>query len=63
MQYADYFSVMPYSTMWRKQRREFHSNFNPAVLEIYHPIILDERIGFLENLLSNPSEFREHTKT
>ncbi|KAJ2917369.1 hypothetical protein MD484_g3052, partial [Candolleomyces efflorescens] len=63
MQYADYFSVMSYSTMWRKQRREFHSNFNPAALELYHPMILEERIGILKNLLADPREFREHTKS
>ncbi|RXW17960.1 hypothetical protein EST38_g7905 [Candolleomyces aberdarensis] len=54
---------MRYSPMWRKQRREFHANFNQAVVEIYHPIILDERIGFVKALSSHPSDYSEHTKT
>ncbi|KAJ2936604.1 hypothetical protein H1R20_g494, partial [Candolleomyces eurysporus] len=63
MGYDAYFSIMHYSPMWRRQRREFHLHFNPTVVNRYHPVMLDERISFLKDILSNPSEYRERSKS
>ncbi|KAJ2917332.1 hypothetical protein MD484_g3042, partial [Candolleomyces efflorescens] len=62
MKYDENFSLMRYSPLWRKQRREFHSHFNHAVVDVYHPIILEERVQLLKDLLARPSEYRDHTK-
>ncbi|RXW15021.1 hypothetical protein EST38_g10834 [Candolleomyces aberdarensis] len=62
MKYDDFFGLMRYSPMWRKHRREFHSTFNQAVVNLYHPVILEERINLLRDLLAYPSEYRKHTK-
>jgi cytochrome P450 len=63
MKYDENLSIMPYSPMWRKQRREFHSHFNQSVVDVYHPVILDERAHLLKDLLAHPSEYSKHTKT
>ncbi|KAJ2936601.1 hypothetical protein H1R20_g492, partial [Candolleomyces eurysporus] len=63
MGYDAYFTMMHYDTMWRKQRREFHLHFNPTVVKRYHPVILDESVSFLKDILSDPSRYRERTKS
>ncbi|KAJ2917334.1 hypothetical protein MD484_g3040, partial [Candolleomyces efflorescens] len=63
MGYGAFFSMMHYNTMWRRQRREFHLHFNPTVVDRYHPLMLDERIEFLKDILANPSEFRDRSKS
>ena len=62
MGYDAYFSMMHYNAMWRKQRREFHLHFNPTVVNRYHPVILDERVAFLKDILADPSAYRERSK-
>ncbi|KAJ3534086.1 hypothetical protein NMY22_g7073 [Coprinellus aureogranulatus] len=48
------FGVMPYGTLWKDNRRTFHHFFTPTVLEQWHPIICEERDGFLKQLKANP---------
>ncbi|KAJ3532041.1 hypothetical protein NMY22_g7905 [Coprinellus aureogranulatus] len=57
MAYDAYFSLMRYGTRWRRQRRLFHEHFNPTAVKQFHPLILDERVRYVEELYRNPKEF------
>ncbi|KAK7678456.1 hypothetical protein QCA50_018516 [Cerrena zonata] len=48
-------AFMPYTPLWRNQRREFHQFFNSGQVSKYQPIQLRECRAFLQRLLNSPS--------
>ncbi|KAF7374576.1 O-methylsterigmatocystin oxidoreductase [Mycena sanguinolenta] len=57
------FAVLPEGDRWRDHRKMFHQHFRPDVLRSYRPIKMKKVHLLLQELLSDPQEFREHLKT
>ena len=54
--------LVPYGSIWRHLRREFHLNFLPAQLEALRPIEQRAVHGMLRNLLATPDKFSQHLR-
>ncbi|TEB33469.1 O-methylsterigmatocystin oxidoreductase [Coprinellus micaceus] len=63
MGFTSFFSLMRYGSGWRRQRKMFHAHFNPTVVPLYHPLILEERANYIRDLLADPAAFWERTRT
>ena len=57
------FSILPYGDIWRASRRIFTKYFNPSNPSINQPCEIIYVRRFLGQLLQNPSDFLQHTRT
>ncbi|KAJ2932196.1 hypothetical protein H1R20_g4887, partial [Candolleomyces eurysporus] len=57
------FAIHPYGPWWRLHRRDFHQQLNGNVVSRYHPIMYEERDGFLRTLSTRPDDFHKHLDT
>ncbi|TEB29702.1 O-methylsterigmatocystin oxidoreductase [Coprinellus micaceus] len=56
------FGTMSYGNTWKAYRRAFHQQMNRNVVSRYHPIMIEERDGFLRKLKECPTDFPEHLR-
>ena len=56
------FALMPYSSLWRAHRREFHQFFHQRAVFKYHPIQLRECRAFLRRVLESPEDLGDHIR-
>ncbi|KAK7048410.1 O-methylsterigmatocystin oxidoreductase [Favolaschia claudopus] len=55
--------LMPMSDRWRQHRRMFQQHFRRDIARTYRPIQTEKIHQLLQQLLSDPQNFREHLKT
>ena len=53
---------MPYSSLWRAYRREFHQFFHQRAVSKYHPIQLRECRSFLKRALESSGNLGDHIR-
>ncbi|KAH6918174.1 O-methylsterigmatocystin oxidoreductase [Coprinopsis sp. MPI-PUGE-AT-0042] len=56
------FVTMNFDSEWRAYRRTFHQYYNKAQLPDYEAVLEHQTPLFLQQLLSDPGNFMEHTK-
>ncbi|KAF5379290.1 hypothetical protein D9757_007621 [Collybiopsis confluens] len=58
---SDVLSAMRYSPRWRRHKKLFHQNFRQAAVHRFLPAQYAKIYEFLNNLITTPEDFMQHT--
>ncbi|TFK20110.1 cytochrome P450 98A3 [Coprinopsis marcescibilis] len=57
------FPFMNYTPFWKLHRRDFHQHLGPMQIHVYRPIIKNQLFKHLREMIANPDDFRNQTRS